>query len=217
MRIKLQDQVPYQDSLRWKIHDDYFQSRGADAFVEREVPSNITSNPAAAFQNARVLVEALRFQQLDPAAPVRILEVAGGLGIFAINFIRAFEVLCRQAEVDYSDRLEYWLTDFSLKTLQTLAKHPVYQSKIQQGRLHLYRLNALEPETVTNLAGKAHPLPECGFSAILANYHHCTLPVAILLHHQGAFIELQTELFGWLAGSPKKETSEAQRGALLQQ
>lgn len=215
MRTRLQERVAYQDSLRWQMQADYYQQRGTDAFLSWEVPFQITSNRLAAEQNARVVLAAIQSQNLPANQPIRILELAGGLGLFALHFLAVFAELCEQAGLEYAQRLEYWLTDVSVKTLETLRQHPDFDARIQEGRLFLYQLDALNPEFITDLTGQRQILRVSGFSAIIANYFHCTLPVAILLAQAGEFVELETELFGWLVGSPTQSATDLQRAQQL--
>ena len=52
--------------------------------------SATTSNSRAAYQNARVVFEALKNQDIEDQARITILEVASGLGVFAVHFLNTF-------------------------------------------------------------------------------------------------------------------------------
>ncbi len=86
MKQILQTSVPYPDSLIWQLHRRYFHEYGNAAWESGDVPSGITSNRRAAYQNARVVLEALRHQPLDADETVYIVEVGSGSGTFAVNF-----------------------------------------------------------------------------------------------------------------------------------
>lgn len=217
MRIKLQDRRPYQDAIRWQIHRDYFQSKGADAFLDKEVPFNVTSNQVAATQNAQMVLTALAQQNLSDTEPIRILELASGLGVFALNFLKAFETLCRAQKLNYFERLEYWLTDFSIKTLEQLEHKTFFQERIQQGKLKLFHFDAIEGQVLSDLTGHQIQLSDYRFSAYIANYHHCTLPMAMILYKQGRFMQLEVESYAWLTGSPTEPSSFENRQHVLKQ
>ncbi|MGE3724384.1 MAG: tetratricopeptide repeat protein [Candidatus Sericytochromatia bacterium] len=203
MRIQLQNRVPYQQSLRWQLNLDYYQARGTGAFLNQEVPHDITSNPIFARQIATVLIAAVVAQDLPASEPVRILELGAGLGDFAYHLITAFEALCHEQGLPWAERLEYWLSDISLKSVQSWQTYPVFQAWLAQKRLRLCQLDALDPAHFCEREGHVDVFPAGFFSGVIANYHHCVLPVSLLMLDQGQYYAVESELFAWLAGQPE--------------
>ena len=60
MKVKIQDLTPYDKSLIWEIHHNYFHKKGANAWLGGHIPYNITSNSCAALQNATLVYHALK-------------------------------------------------------------------------------------------------------------------------------------------------------------
>ena len=151
MRIKIQDKIPYQQALKWQWHHSYLHNRGTEAWLNNEIPFAITSNYRAAWQNARMIFEVLQSQpqRKGKPEPIYILETGGGLGVFALNFLRAFTALCQEAGTDYFERLHYLLTDYSHKTLEEVALNPYISDWREQGTLELYVMDLTEPDTMT--------------------------------------------------------------------
>lgn len=216
MRFQLQARVPYQHSLRWQLNLDYFQAQGAVAFLNQEVPHDITSNPLFARQVAQVLIAGLEAQALPEGEPVRVLELGGGLGDFAYHFLRAFEQLCQADNLPWAERMEYWLTDISAESLKSWQGFPCFQSWLEKKCLRLGQLDALAPETVCEYGAEPSSFLPASFSAVLANYHHCVLPISLLMLAKSEMYEIESELYAWLAGSPQTPASLTQRQAILQ-
>ncbi len=216
MRYQIQDFVPYAQSLKWQIHTDYYQTRGAQAWLSQEVPYNVTSNRQAAHQNAAVLLAALQAQPPEANAPIRVLELGAGLGIFALNFLQTFRNLCHDAGVDYSQRLEYWMTDFAESALADIADHRALAEDLASGQLKLVVVDALQPQQARLLSGEEIALPT-DFSAIVGNYQHSTLPVTLLLHQLGQYFEKHISLYYQLTGSLEQPPTETENRALLMQ
>lgn len=215
MRFLLQGRVPYQDSLRWQIHRDYFKSRGIDVFLAQEVPYDITSNPRFALQCARVVRSAL----MGARAPgsVRILELGAGLGCFALHFLTALTREAQQQGDPWQADWEYWITDLSPATVRSWQKQSAFAPWLASGHLKTACFDSLLPERMTAADGSVLPFPSQGWDVILANYHFCVLPVALLLCQAGTFYQVESELFCWLAGSPQQPPTLSQRQQVLAQ
>jgi hypothetical protein len=181
--ILLEEAVPYDRSLKWEIHRRYFQERGGKAWLNGEVPYNITCNAAAARQNASLVhatAEAMEQEgTLTSSIPIRVLEIASGLGLFAINFIQAFLDLDRAKGTDYGKRLKYFFTDFSEKNLTDAAENPVLRDLHARGALDFCVLNAMTSDVFRPLTGsKEESVPP--LTAVIANYLHCCLPMSVI-------------------------------------
>lgn len=214
LRIRIEASAPYQDSLRWELSRKYFRSQGTEVFVSGEVPCAITSNECFAAQNAAVLFAALQAEPPAANEPVRVLELAGGMGGFALHFIEAFQARCAAAGLDYGERLEYWLSDDASATLKALAAHPVFAAHLASGRLRLCQLDVTRPQTARSLDGEPLDLSPGRFACLIANYLFCALPAAMLLYREqgtpdqpvladapwaGKLWQLESELYGSLS------------------
>lgn len=177
MYIPIQAAVPYEDSLIWQQHQNYYQQQGLDVFLNQDVPYNISSNPSYAGQVARLFLSALP-DDLPEQLPV--LEVGAGSGIFAINFLQALEDLAPEI----APRVTYWLSDYAPATIHSLSQHPAFQTRLETGQIKLYIMNGDRPESGLNLSGEVESLVEIGFQLVIANYYFSVLPTAVL-HRQG--------------------------------
>ncbi|MEZ0373848.1 MAG: hypothetical protein ACAI44_32455, partial [Candidatus Sericytochromatia bacterium] len=76
IRIEIQAPVPYEQSLLWTLHREYYQQQGLQAFLRQEVPYNISSNPCLAGNALRLLLAAENVQKkAAPAETVHVLEI----------------------------------------------------------------------------------------------------------------------------------------------
>ena len=189
MRQILQKPVPYPDSLIWELHRRYFHQRGIAAWQSGEVPSGITSNRRAAYQNARIVPEALRDQQFDADETVYILEVGSGSGQFAINFLNGFHSICADESETFADRLHYMITDCALPNLEALSIHPGFIEYRERGAVGFYLYDVLKPQMPVRLDGSRFDPATRLFSAVIANYVHCALPMTIFRKKDGNYYE----------------------------
>lgn len=168
MRITLQPFVPSGQSLRWQAHQDYYQSEGLNVFFRQEVPYNITSNPCYAKQVAQLYLS--QAQGIEPGATpaLNILELGGGNGLFAHNFLNAFAQLAPET----FQKLRYTLSDFSESMLQALAEHPAFAHWQAQGILRF---------EVVDASGKQETLATAQqWDGIIANYLFSTFPTEVV-------------------------------------
>ncbi|HEY9841033.1 MAG TPA: SAM-dependent methyltransferase [Candidatus Obscuribacterales bacterium] len=199
IRIEIQAPVPYEQSLLWTLHREYYQQQGLQAFLRHEVPYNISSNPCLAGNALRLLLAAENVQnKAAPAETVHVLEIGAGLGIFASNFLQALTEMAPGLE------LCYWLSDYSAAGLQALAEHPAFAPWCRSGRLRLCLIDGRDPGQARDLEDRPLELP--GFSLILANYVFSTLPTAVLLRQQDQWLSQQTRL-EWLPLGPEPEVA----------
>lgn len=192
MFIQLQPPTPYQDSLLWELHRQYYQQAGAQAFLKQEVPYNISSNPCMAQSAVLLLLES------EPSGTVDVLEIGAGLGVFALNFLQALQAASPETLL----RTRYWLSDFSQAGLQSLAQHPAFARWIEQGVLQLCFFDAQAPQQARDLEGQPLNLPAQGFQLTIANYVLSTLPTAVLLKQAEQWLGQLTEL-EWLPLGPE--------------
>lgn len=184
----LQDYVPCTEAVRWDIQAEYFSRKCQDAWLNKEVPNVITSNSFAALNNASVVLEAVSRQtemgSLGPNDPVVVLEYGAGLGLFAYNFIRRFEQVCKREGKDYAQRLIYIASDYRPEVAQALCKAEFLQSFIANNQLKVAVADAMSSDPASFYQADStnknvfivtqDELPK--LSAVITNYLHCCLP-----------------------------------------
>lgn len=160
MYVLLEDFTPSGSSLRWQAHQDYYRDEGLEVFFRQEVPYNITSNPCYAQQVAKLCIA-----QHAHKTSLQLLELGGGNGIFAYNFLSAFE----QLNPALFQQLRYVLSDFSASMLDALQGHSAFSRWQAEGQLTFKVLDA---------SGKT-PNSE-NWDGIIANYLFSTFPTDVL-------------------------------------
>lgn len=194
--IKLEDFTPYQNSLKWKIHNEYFKKRGALAWINSEVPYVITSNYQFAYQKAKVIIESLKSYESELGDQIKILEIGSGGGLFAFNFIKAFKNICEKENKEYFyDKLHYMFTDYSEKNLEDASENAYLIKLKKEGKLDFYVLNALATKKIKTLDGKSILLSKNSIDAVVCSYVYCTLPTAIIKKENNKYFEKQIALY----------------------
>lgn len=186
MPLLLQDFVPYQQSVLWRIHDAYFQTRSSAAWRSGEIPSFSTSNYAFARQVARFLIHlTTKWEasgQLRPTEPVWVWELGCGNGLFARNLLVALEHGCGPQGRALRARLQLVLSDYAevpvreaLRVVQQTDAKPVLPPI---GAL----LDLRQPEALRGLDGS--PLTVGPVQLMIASYLCCVLPVTWIYQTQ---------------------------------
>lgn len=215
MKIQLQTSVPYPQSRKWEIHTQHYLQAGHEIWLKREVPSNVTTNPRFAWQQAMLLWQTLQQAQWPPQKPFHLLETGAGLGVFALNFLKAFEAICQMQATLYFEHLTYWVTDLAVDSLQYAASHSLFKEYQQLGRVRFGALNILEPQLMNDLRGQPI-LERPSFFMILSHYQHSVLPVNILVHQFGTLYEKQVALDYWLVGHATEHPTAEEANGILQ-
>lgn len=175
--------VPYEDSLIWGLSETYFKQRGPAAWLSRELPFLISSNPQYAGQLAWVVHAAVKAidakGHLPAGAPVTLLETGAGHGLFSLFFLKAFADVCQLEKTDYASRLNYLISDYSPRFVAEIAAHPFLQSPIAQGRVRVGRLDITRPGSWADSSGQVHAIAPGSLCAIFANYVFDSLPQAV--------------------------------------
>lgn len=189
MRVPLEDFVPYDRSVRWRLHDAYYSTRGPAAWESGEVPSFATSNFAAARQRAGLVVELVseltRAGRLGADEPVHVLEVGSGTGKFALNFLRALEVSLGDEGAAVSSRLHYVLSDFAEKNVRDALLGTGLEGAAEEGRVipALFDMRAPGLRALDGAPLAIAPL------VVIANYVACVSPVQVIRRDDTGFSE----------------------------
>ncbi len=161
--VIIEDFVPYDRSVHWRLHDAYFAQRGIDAWREGEVPYQSTTNYAVATMQANLLVALARDLERAGALAsddeVWVLEVGAGLGQFAANFMRALDASCGPEGRALAPRVRYVASDYSPRSLTEALETPELAPWVASGRLMGAHYDLRDPTTMRLYGGAALPHP----------------------------------------------------------
>ncbi len=190
MQIALEDFVPFDQSLQWRIHDAYYASRGIAAWKEGALPYFGTGNYPAVRRDARLIVEVaeelVRAGRLGPEEEIFVLEIGGGLGQFAYNFFRALREGCGKAGREIGARARFVFSDYSLASLQEAVGTSALEGLVRSGKLIAAQFDLRRPGELRDLEGR--PMRP-SFAAIVANYVCCAAPTKMFRKTQGGYEE----------------------------
>lgn len=167
-------------SRLWSLQRAFFEQQGLGAWRTGVVPHDITSNPFIAGAYARVVLAFARdlaaAGRLQQDGPLQIVELGGGSGRFAHQFLRAIERLTRHAPPALP--LRYALTDLAAKNVASWEAHPLLRRHVEAGRLELCRFDA-EHDDALLLRTSGAPLSRgarAGPLVVIANYFFDSIP-----------------------------------------
>lgn len=200
----LEDFTPYHRSALWRIHDAYYARRGTAAWDDDEIPYRSTNNYGVARQHAELVV-ALARARVDAGLgradeELAVLEVGGGSGLFAANFLRALAADGSAGDRSLHARLRYVFSDFSEPTLRQAVGREVLAGEVAAGRVlpALFDLRRADPPRA--LDGGPLPVAPVG---VIANYVACISPTRYLRKLRDGWAELHVQLLGAdLPGEP---------------
>ena len=190
MHIPIEDFVPFEQSVVWKIHDAYFAQRASTAWTSGEIPFQSTSHYVIARGHARLFCKLV--DELEASGVVgredslEVLEVGCGLGRFAANFLRALERGCGPRGRELAPRLRYFLSDFSERTVREAAETPALAAAVASGRIVPALFDLRSPGKLRSLAGKAlRPR----LATVFASYVVCVGPVRAVRKTSAGYFE----------------------------
>jgi tetratricopeptide (TPR) repeat protein len=179
-----EDFVPYDRSAPWRLQDEYFARQGIAAWTGGDLPYFGLNNPVMARQHAWFLAGLIPALEaagaLGPDEPAALLEIGGGLGLFAANLLGALERL------GLGPRVRYVLSDYVAKTVEEAIRTPELAPLVEAGRVLPALFDLRRPERLVDLQGRPIDL---SFSAAFANYVCCAAPVKILRRTGGKTFE----------------------------
>lgn len=187
--ITIQGFTRYDKSKIWSIHNDYFLNCGLKAWTKGEVPYTGVSNYNEALKKAKLVIENLKNiynQDQNDNLPIKIIEIGAGMGVFAYNFLTAFEKICESEKLYFYENLEFYFTDFSKKTLeevQTSKRLKNYEHKIKFIQFDINDSNLENSQ-----------LQESAFDVVLANYLLDQLPARVFAKTNNGIIEKYIKL-----------------------
>lgn len=171
----LQDFRPLTDCLEWELSELHWNRTGLLPFVENDVPFLI-NNSGRLSEHAAALLFA-NCLETPGAGPIRILELGAGTGLFARYFLDAFRTMCLQEGKDFYQRLVYYVTDQSMRTVEQWRERGQFDSHGEE-RAVLGCCNALRPSRFVSHTSETTKLTD--LRAVFCNYILDVLPATVL-------------------------------------
>ena len=165
---------PLAQSLEWGLSDLYWNTQGLSGFVSNEVPYLVNNSGSLSASAAEVLYA--NCVEAPGSGAIRVLELGSGSGLFARYLLDEFQRLCQSRGADFFDRLQYYVSDRSRRTVEQWSERELFAR--DAGRAIPCICDALDPAAAQTLDGQAIALS--GLRAIFANYVLDSLPAAIL-------------------------------------
>ena len=139
----------YDKSELWSIHETYFKNIGLKAWSSGALPFTGVTSYTETQKKVFLLIENLRLAGFeDNKEVIKVLEIGAGSGAFAKNFIDAFENICNSLNLNFSERLEYFLTDYAGTTLEEIQSKKKLKNYKQ---IKFFQLDILESPSNSSL------------------------------------------------------------------
>jgi tetratricopeptide (TPR) repeat protein len=183
-RSVIQDFRPIHCSLESELAHLYWQQVGVQAFAGNEVPFVINNDGKLSRAAAELAFANCR--EVPRHGPIRMLEIGAGSGLFARYFLDTFRDLCRHHQADYFDRLTYYLSDASLRTVEQwdeLGQFDDLKDHVVTGVVDATRCSELHTRD-----GMVVPLS--GLACAFAHYVLDVLPAAVVRNGAGGAEQL---------------------------
>jgi tetratricopeptide (TPR) repeat protein len=174
------------DSLDWQLARQYWKRVGLLGFVRGDVPFLVNNSGRLSEHAAAILFDAC-LQGNHPKAPIVVLELGAGTGLFARYFLDAFKAICTEQGRTFYDDLLFLVTDESLRTVEQWQERGLFAE--HAAHVALCTCDARRPESLQCIA----PSPRFAadavrLAAIFCNYLLDVLPMTIV-RKRGAAIE----------------------------
>ncbi len=187
--VVVEDFVPAQQSLAWRMGQAYWHLKGLQAFTTNAVPNIVTNDGYLAVRTAETLfascIEALEEGRLEDE--IKAVEMAVGIGMHARIFMYRFAELCEENEVSLLDRFTFYATDISRTTLESLRDSDTL--KVPGVKVRLGFVDATDPTTFTDLETGEEELLS-GVRLLRSNYLLCVLPFHLLMLKDDVWSEM---------------------------
>lgn len=193
----LQDWAPLTHCLDWHLGQFAFQHRGAQAFTSNEVPNLVTQGGMRAYKAAEVLLENCREAEAAGKLEDEIvcLELAMGLGVFAVQVLDRFQQRCNEMGKDWYERLTWYATDVTPKMLRDAKKNEVFAR--HASCVILARADALNPGVVAVLDGEESIDLSGKLRCVFHSYLLCVLPANLFRRTTITSIDGETKTSSW--------------------
>ncbi len=183
--VPLEDFVPFDQSVVWRVHDAYYATLGAGAFLD-DIPSRATTNTAFARQHVHYLAAGVRQAErsgtLAPDAPVHVLELGAGAGEFAASFLDE----CVRVVPRLAARLRYVVSDYSRRSVEDALAFDGLVEHVESGRAVGACYDLRRPKDLRDLSGAPLGGP---FLLVVANYLCCVAQAQAFQRRDGRLFE----------------------------
>ena len=188
---------PLSQSLLWKIQRAYFESAGMRAWQDDVVPHTISCNPFMARAYANLIQGYLQdmAEQIDPDAPLYIVELGAGSGRLTYHLIHQLSSL-----LDNNFNVKFVLTDFTDSIVEYWRSHPQLVSLAEKGVLDfaLFDVTDIRPLELLHSGRTLDPQSNKNPVILLANYFFDSIPQDSFVIENG---ELHNNLLSLYSGS----------------
>jgi putative S-adenosyl-L-methionine-dependent methyltransferase len=164
------------DSLEWLLADLHWTREGVFPFIEGGVPYLVNNTGTLSADAAAVLFA--NCAETPSTGPIRVLELGAGTGLFARYFLDEFRRRCDGESRDFYERLSYWVTDRSPRTVEQWRERDIFGP------------HASHVVTQVSDANTAHTVLSEPVRAVFANYVFDLLPSAVVRQREGRWEQL---------------------------
>ncbi|MEC8024120.1 MAG: hypothetical protein VX223_09325, partial [Myxococcota bacterium] len=202
MKVRLENFVPYDQSLQWTLHADYFKAKGRSAWTDNIIPYAATNNAPLARQHIHILFRLIKeleeAEKIDASEGIAILEVGAGSGQFSIQIFEALAHDFGDAGRRLRERITWFLSDFSEKTLQEATESKHVASLVAEGRVVPALYDASGREPMRRLDGQTL---QGQVIAVVASYLGCVLPFRYFRKQDNHWTECWASLSAEIEGN----------------
>jgi tetratricopeptide (TPR) repeat protein len=122
----IEDYRPMAESLEWQLSSLHWVRHGILPFTEDGVPYLVNNNGWLSENSAALLF--VNCQEAAPReGPIAVLELGAGTGLFARYFLDEFQRLCERESRDFYQRLSYYVTDRSPRTVEQWQERGIFR------------------------------------------------------------------------------------------
>lgn len=179
----LESNVPFAESIIWKINQAYYQEAGLDAWSDGVVPHAMTSSAFVGKTYAALILGHLKdisskqAEQLSSDEKVYIIELGAGHGRLAFHILSQLDYMIAMETMKLPDYC-FVLTDIVESNLQFFQNHPQFKSYLDQGKLDVAFLDGtLSKEIKLRNSDNTVSPKSLSYPIIaLANYFFDSLP-----------------------------------------
>src|SRR5579859_5535552 len=170
---------PLSRSVLWRLHREFFEREGVDAFAHGSVPFMVTAGPILAKRYAEVIegfvadCVAGRQGPIDPAEPIYIVEIGAGSGRLAFLTMQFLD-----PEAIAPMRIVYVLTDMAAATIDFYRRRKELQRFVEDRRIDfgIYEAGSGGPIHLENSGIDLVPGKVVNPMMGISNYLFCAMP-----------------------------------------
>ena len=181
----LQEMTPVNQSMAWRLLENFYTQAGPSAWSEDIVPQGSTANCYTADTYARMAAAFLRdLDRLEGERPL-IIELGGGNGRCAWQFLNRLKNY-HDSEDTPLPAFTYLLTDAATRNLETWKQQPRFKHLVDEGTLEFAILRVDDTPIIQTEKGDVHPSDFANRPVlIIANYLFDSIPSNMLHVKEG--------------------------------